>query len=181
MAANDRRHRLGNLRVEGLYDAVDLVRIHRPARVFSVSVVRRGVHRGGSQSFLNLPERSPADTGEHELIADLISVTRVKAEYMSGELSCADSGTSRDFWINYFVTRRAPAGRVQLKDTTGAMTVLRENPTTSIRQKRHRHGCAALQQPVEDIHATAVSAILIRRLVAGGWPVRPCVQCRLRG
>jgi uncharacterized phiE125 gp8 family phage protein len=98
------------------------------------------------KSYLKVPQRSPTDPDEDELIAWLISAARVQAEYMQGiDLVQKQWDLSMDFWLDYFIKLRAPLLSVDLftlLDNTGATTALVEG-TDYIVDTRKRPGLVA--------------------------------------
>jgi uncharacterized phiE125 gp8 family phage protein len=83
------------------------------------------------KSYLKLPARSPTDPDEDTGLSSLISAARGQAEILQGrDLVRKQWDLSMDYWLDYFIRLRAPlttVDLVQLKDSTGALTILAEN------------------------------------------------------
>lgn len=83
------------------------------------------------KSYLKVPERSPADSEEDDLLLSFISGAREQAEILQGrDLVRKQWDLSHDYWFSNCVELRAPlisVDLVQRKDSNGIVTPLVEN------------------------------------------------------
>jgi uncharacterized phiE125 gp8 family phage protein len=83
------------------------------------------------KAYLHLPERSPVDPEEEDLLAGMIMAAREQAEILQGrDLVVKQFDRAHDYWPSYRIELRAPlvsVDRVEYKNSDGIVTVMTEN------------------------------------------------------